>query len=197
MLLKLKFWTKERTDLPSPRIEVLRLVEKGRIQVHCCNHRKHFPPTWNVIPFIKFWRKKSTQINYNFNNSKQCVCRFRRENYTFQFNFLPLYRTSFRAFLCRNLTTFPSLSVSLITFTCHYRMFLYGTISNRTLCFFFFLMEKMVKRAYTLSEFHFLVVFPTQFQLSWLLLGPGNFKVFFLNVEERTLWWFKRRGVYY
>ena len=138
MLLKLKFWTKERTDLPSPRIEVLRLVEKGRIQVHCCNHRKHFPPTWNVIPFIKFWRKKSTQINYNFNNSKQCVCRFRRENYTFQFNFLPLYRTSFRAFLCRNLTTFPSLSVSLITFTCHYRMFLYGTISNRTLCFFFF-----------------------------------------------------------
>lgn len=30
---------------------------------------------------------------------------------------LPLYLTSFRAFLCRNLTTFPSLSVSLITFT--------------------------------------------------------------------------------
>lgn len=137
-MLELKFWTKERTDLPSPRIEVLRLVEKGRIQVHCCNHRKHFPPTRNVIPFIKFWRKKAHKLITILITQNSVPADSGEKITHFNSILLPLYRTSFRAFLCRNLTTFPSLSVSLITFTCHYRMFLYGTISNRILCFFFF-----------------------------------------------------------
>lgn len=48
--------------------------------------------------------------------------RFRQsfiENTNLMWLVLPLYRTSFNAFLWRNLTTLPSLSVSLITFTRH------------------------------------------------------------------------------
>lgn len=46
------------TDLPSPWIEVLRVVKKQRIQMHGCDHRKHFPPTWNVITFQSFKHQK-------------------------------------------------------------------------------------------------------------------------------------------
>lgn len=35
--------------LPSPWIEVFRLVKNQRIQMHGCNNRQHFPSTWNVI----------------------------------------------------------------------------------------------------------------------------------------------------
>lgn len=108
------------TDLPSPWIEVLRVVKKQRIQMHGCDHRKHFPPTWNVITFQSFkhqknsvsiYSKSSLRFSDDFMDPTPNSCT------KLSSTLLPLYLTSFSAFLCKNLTTFPSLSVSLITFT--------------------------------------------------------------------------------
>lgn len=60
------------TDLdlvPSPWIEELGLVKMWRIQMHGCNHWKHFPSAWNVVPFSIINTIKNIYMYY-----KNSVC---------------------------------------------------------------------------------------------------------------------------